>query len=70
MVRRQVRIFVAEGEQSAVIESNPEKTGIWLHSVEESSSDNSSFLLYLTYEEARTIARELHKYADEMESVK
>ena len=63
---KQIKIFTADAEQSAIIEPNPEKDGVVLHSVEEDGKE--SFMLYMTFEEARTIGKELIKYADEIES--
>ena len=63
---KQIKIFTADAEQSAIIELKPERDGMVLHSVEE--YDKKSFMLYMTFEEARTIGKELIKYADEMES--
>jgi len=68
MIWKQIKIFTADAEQSVIIEPNPERTGMCLHSVEESPSNKQSFVLYITYDEARTIGKELIKYADEMES--
>ena len=65
---KQIKIFIADGEQSAIIEPNPEKTGICLQSIEENPDDKQSFVLYMTYDEARTIGKELIRYADEMDS--
>ncbi|MFW5847302.1 MAG: hypothetical protein ACOCVF_00085 [bacterium] len=70
MCWKQVKIFTADAEQSAMIESNPEKTGICLHSIEEDRNNRKSFILYMSYDEARAIGRELIKYADENEKVK
>lgn len=67
---KQIKIFTADAEQSVVIEPNPERTGICLHSIEESLIDKKSFVLYITYNEARTIGKELIKYADELETLK
>jgi hypothetical protein len=60
---KQIKIFTA-AEQSVVIEPNPEKDGMVIHSIEE--EDGKSFMLYMTFEEAKTIGEELIKYAEEM----
>ena len=66
MVWKQIKIFTADAEQSVIIEPNPENDGMCLHSREE--HDKQSFMLYMTYDEARTIGKELIKYADEMQN--
>ena len=63
---KQIKIFTADAEQSVVIEPNPEKDGIVIHSIEE--HNNKSFMLHMTFEEAETIGKELIKYAEEMKS--
>ena len=63
---KQVKIFTADAEQSVVIEPNPEKDGMLMHSIQE--HDNGSFVLHITFEEAETIGKELIKYAEEMKS--
>lgn len=63
---KQIKIFTADAEQSVVIEPNPEKDGMLMHSMEE--HDNESFMLNMTFEEAETIGQELIKYAEEMKS--
>tara|TARA_E500000305_G_scaffold108419_1_gene110811 strand:+ start:1846 stop:2238 length:393 start_codon:yes stop_codon:yes gene_type:complete len=66
MIWKQIKIFTADAEQSVVIEPNPEKDGMVMHSIEE--HDNESFMLHMTFEEAETIGQELIKYAEEMKS--
>ena len=61
---KQIKIFTADSEQSVIIEPNPEKDGMVMHSIEE--YDKKSFMLYMTFEEAESIGRELIKYAEEM----
>lgn len=63
---KQIKIFTADAEQSVVIEPNPEKDGMVMHSIEE--HDNESFMLHMTFEEAETIGQELIKYAEEIKS--
>ena len=63
---KQIKIFTADAEQSVIIESNPEKDGMVMYSVEE--HEKESFVLYMTFEEAETVGKELIKYADEMKS--
>ena len=63
---KQVKIFTADAEQSVVIEPNPEKDGMLMHSIQE--HDNGSFVLHITFEEAETIGQELIRYAEEMKS--
>lgn len=64
---KQIKIFTADAEQSVIIEPNPGKDGMVMHSIEE--HDKTSFMtLYMTFEEAETIGKELIKYAEEMKS--
>ena len=63
MAWKQIKIFTAETEQSATIEPNPEQNGLVMNCAEE--MDKHSFMLYMSYDEARTIGQELIKYADE-----
>ena len=63
MTWKQIKIFTADGEQSATIEPNPEQTGLVLNSTEEMGEDG--FVLYMSYDEARAIGQELIRYADE-----
>jgi len=41
---KQIKIFTADAEQSVIIESNPEKDGMVMYSVEE--HEKESFVLY------------------------
>lgn len=66
MAWKQIRIFTSDGEQSVVIEPNPERSGMVMQSIEE--HDKKWFRLHMTFEEAKTIAKELLKYAKEIES--
>ncbi len=66
MSRKQVKVFTADAEQSVIIESNPEKDGMVMHCLEEHGK--RSFIIYMTFEEAETIGKELIKYAEEMKS--
>ena len=66
---KQVKVFTADAEQSVIIESNPEKDGMLMHSIEE-DDDKRSFIIYMTFEDAETIGKELIKYAEEMKSKK
>ena len=71
MVWKEIKIFTADGEQSVSIQPNEEQTGLCLESREEVGNGDGkglSFLLYMNYDEARTIGEELVKYADEMTS--
>ena len=63
MIWKQIKIFTADGEQSATIEPNPEQNGLVLNSTEEMGEDG--FALYMSYDEARAIGYELVRYADE-----
>ena len=47
-VWKQIKIFTADAEQSVVIEPNPERDGMVMHSIEE--HDKKSFVLYMTLE--------------------
>lgn len=66
MAWKQIKIFVSDSKQSAIIEPTPELHGMVMHSMEETEKQ-SSFTLYMTFEEARVVGKELIKYADEME---
>ncbi len=63
---KQVKVFTADAEQSVIIESNPEKDGMVMHCLEEHGKRSS--VIYMTFEEAETIGKELIKYAEEMKS--
>jgi len=63
---KQIKVFTADAEQSVIIEPNPEKDGMVMHSIEEAGE--KSFMLYMTFEEAKTIGEELIKYAYEIEN--
>jgi hypothetical protein len=54
---KQIKIFTADAEQSVIIEPNPERDGVCIHSNEELAKQ--SFCLYATYDEALAIAEEL-----------
>ena len=60
---KQIRIYTADGEQSVIIESNPERTGVCIHSKEE--MDKHEFCLYATYDEALAIAEELINFVNQ-----
>ena len=60
---KQIKIFTADAEQSVIIESNPERDGICIHSSEESASQ--TFCLYASYDEALAIANELINFVNQ-----
>jgi len=60
---KQIKIFTADAEQSVIIESNPERTGICIHSKEE--MDKQGFCLYASYDEALAIAEELINFVNQ-----
>jgi hypothetical protein len=60
---KQIKIFTADGEQSVIIESNPERTGVCIRSKEE--MDKQEFCLYATYDEALAIAEELINFVNQ-----
>ena len=62
---KQVKIFVADNEQSAVIETNETQTGLVLHSREENNR-SKDFAMYLTKAEAICLGEELIRYANEI----
>lgn len=62
---KQVKIFVADAEQSAVIETNQTQTGLVLHSCEENNR-SKDFAMYLTKDEAKCLAEELIRFANEI----
>jgi|TARA_B110000305_G_C19414268_1_gene627110 hypothetical protein len=59
---KQTKIFTADAEQSVIIEPNPERDGVCIHSNEELV--NQSFCLYATYDEALAIAEELINFVN------
>jgi len=61
---RQIKIFT-DSEQSVMIEPNPEKDGVCIHSIEESGYEKKSFCLYATYDEALAIAAELIHFVNQ-----
>lgn len=66
MAWKQIKIFTADGEQSVVIEPEPLRGGLVMHSIEE--ADKKDFILHMTFDEAKTIGEELIKYAEELKS--
>jgi len=60
---KQIKIFTADAEQSVIIESNPERDGVCIHSNEE--NEKQSFCLYASYDEALAIAKELVNFVKE-----
>ena len=61
---KQIKIFTCDAEQSIIIEPNPERNGICIHSNEELASDpkidsTHTFCLHASYDEALAIANEL-----------
>ena len=60
---KQIKIFTCDAEQSIIIEPNPERDGICIHSNEESASDR--FCLYANYDEALAIANELINFVNQ-----
>ena len=60
---KEIKIFTVDGEQSVIIGSNPERTGICIHSKEE--QDKQEFCLYATYDEALAIAEELINFVNQ-----
>jgi len=61
---KQIKIFTADGEQSVIIESNPERTGICIHSRDEVRG-KQEFCLYTSYDEALAIAEELINFVNQ-----
>ena len=59
---KQIKVFTADAEQSVIIEPNPERDGVCIHSNEELV--NQSFCLYATYDEALAIAEELINFVN------
>jgi len=60
---KQIKIFTCDTEQSVIIEPNPERDGVCIHSSEEAASD--TFCLYASYDEALAIAEELVNFVKE-----
>ena len=60
---KQTKIFTADAEQSVIIEPNPERDGVCIHSNEELAKQ--SFCLYATYDEALAIANELIDFVNQ-----
>jgi hypothetical protein len=61
---KQIKIFTCDAEQSVIIESNPEGTGICIHSQEEMYK-SMNFCLYANYDEALAIANELINFVNQ-----
>jgi len=55
---KQIKIFTADAEQSVMIEPNPERDGVCIHSNEEPDT-SQTFCLYASHDEALAIANEL-----------
>lgn len=62
---KQIKIFTCDAEQSIIIEPNPERDGVCIHSNEEAASQ--TFCLYASYDEALAIANELIGFVKENE---
>ena len=60
---KQIKIFTCDTEQSVIIEPNPERDGVCIHSNEE--IEPQSFCLYASYDEALTIANELINFVNQ-----
>ena len=60
---KQIKIFTCDAEQSVIIEPNPERDGVCIHSKEEDGEQ--SFCLYATYDEALAIANELINFVNQ-----
>jgi len=61
---KQIKIFTADAGQSVIIESNPNRTGICIHSKEELDT-SQTFCLYASYDEALAIANELIDFVNQ-----
>lgn len=62
-VWKQIKIFTCDAEQSVIIEPNPERDGICIHSNDEVAV--KSFCLHTSYDEALAIAEELINFVHE-----
>ena len=67
---KQIKIFTADAEQSVIIEPNPERDGVCIHSKEELEPntievDKQEFCLYATYDEALAIAEEIINFVNQ-----
>ena len=60
---KQIKIFTCDTEQSIIIEPNPERDGVCIHSNEEITSQ--TFCLYANYDEALAIANELINFVNQ-----
>ena len=60
---KQIKIFTCDAEQSIIIESNPERDGVCIHSNEEGGEQ--AFCLYANYDEALAIANELINFVNQ-----
>ena len=60
---KQIKIFTCDAEQSIIIEPNPERDGVCIHSNEEAASQ--TFCLYASYDEALAIANELINFVNQ-----
>lgn len=63
---KEVKLYVADGEQTVAIEPNETQTGVCLL-VTEVLEESQNFRVYLTYQEAKDLGKELIKYAEENE---
>jgi len=65
MVWKQIKIYVADAEQSATIEPNDPDGGVTLLSIDEADK-KQRFTLHMSYEEAEVLGEELIRFAGEM----
>ena len=60
---KQIKIFTCDAEQSVIIEPNPERNGVCIHSNEEPDT-SQTFCLHASYDEALAIANELINFVN------
>lgn len=67
MIWKQIKIYTADTEQSVLIEADDYRTSLKVTAKEEMGEDGHTFLIYMTPDEAKEIAKELIRYADELD---
>ena len=60
---KQIKIFTCDAEQSVIIEPNPERNGVCIHS-NEGPDTSQTFCLHASYDEALAIANELINFVN------
>lgn len=58
---KQVKLFVADTEQSVMIEPTPERDGIVMY-IKEEDQEGKTFIIYMSKNEALDLAKEIKEY--------